>query len=55
MVNVVADGRPLTTLPGCKRGYCRFKDFFYSVFWTQALYEEDCVRRTQPQTGGLDT
>ena len=43
MVNVRYDGRPLKSLPGCKRGYCRFKDFFYSLFWTQAMYQEDCI------------
>lgn len=43
MVNVINDGRPLTNLPGCSNGFCRFKDFFYSLFWTQAMYREDCV------------
>ena len=43
MVNVRYDGRPLKKLPGCDKGFCKFKDFFYSLFWTQAMYEEDCL------------
>jgi len=41
-VSVTYDGRKLTALPGCEAGSCRFKDFFYALYWTQALYEEDC-------------
>lgn len=46
MVNVRYDGRSLKNLPGCKKGYCRFKDFFYSFFWSQAMYKEDCIPRS---------
>lgn len=45
-VSVTYDGRKLTSLPGCDSGSCRFKDFFYALYWTQARYEEDCRRRT---------
>jgi hypothetical protein len=55
MVNVMYDGQPLTTLPGCNRGYCRFKDFFYSLFWTQARYKEDCQMKATTENSAVAT